>query len=237
MAVDYSKIGDADANDLIKESNMADIRKEGIVDLLNTYRVIKKGHFVLLSGLHSTNFIQFNLVAKTLELSKLLAKNFKTDLVDVVITPETSGIRLAGGIADALNADLKLAPIGEDSYPTETDGEDYTELEGKRVLIVNDIITSGKSLLSLKKIIENYNGTTVGIAAFINRGYKSLDQIRAETGINKIIIICTGNFTHYENKDECSLCLGGDKNILLSKNLNFAVTSSFIQQLKKTKVA
>lgn len=226
----YLSFGNVDATDFIGEVNVSGISKQDIVGLLNNYGVIKSGHFVLLSGLHTPHFVQFNLLADTLRLSKILAGQFSHERIDVVLTPDTSGIRLAGGIADARNADLLIAPVGNDSYPAQGH-EDYVDLSNKNVLIVVDIITSGKGLQHLLDICKKYSGVPVGIGAFINRGYKTMEQLRKETSFENISVICTGNFIHYE-KDACPLCAKKIEPIFLSKDLNLAISSEDIRRYK-----
>jgi orotate phosphoribosyltransferase len=215
---------EVDATDFIKEVHIAGITKKEIVDLSNRYGLIKAGHFVLLSGLHTPNFIQFNLLAETLRLSNILASQFKRDNIDIVLTPDTSGIRLAGGIADACDADLIVAPVDDSSYPQNTSSDDYTKLKNKKVLISVDIITSGKGLVQLSSIVTNHGGIVAGIAAFINRGYKTIKQLQEETAVQNIKVICTGNFLHYDTeKVNCPLCDEHKEPVVLSKTLNLAI--------------
>lgn len=232
------KVETVKADDYIAEVNLPNITKEEIVRLLNTYGVIKKSHFELLSGLHSTSFIQFNLLAELSLLRDLLATSFINDGINLVITPDTSGVRLASGVADVLDVDVLILPIGQDSYPVDTGAQiEYAEMKDRKALIVSDIITSGKSILNIINMVKKYEGYVAGVAAFINRGYKSLGQIKADSGIDKIVTVCTGKFDHFASKTECLQCRQGDRAILLSKELNFGISSSHLADLIKSQAA
>lgn len=225
----YLSFDSVDAADFVGVVNLPGISKQEIVGLLNNYGVIKSGHFILLSGLHTPNFVQFNLLADTLPLSKILAEQFQHERIDVVLTPDTSGIKFAGGVADACNSDLLIAPVGNDSYPAQG-SEDYVDLSNKNILIVVDIITSGKGLQHLLDICKKYRGVPVGIGAFINRDYKTMEQLRKEISFENISVICTGNFIHYEK--DCPLCAKNIKPISLSKDLNLAISAEDIRSYK-----
>ena len=223
-----------DASDFIKKINSSTLDKDTITGLLNLYGVIRGGHFVLLSGLHSPNFIQFNLLAETWQFSRALAHEFTNSLIDVVATTDTSSVKLASGIADIIDADILINPVGKDSYPIESGCEDYIFLENKNVLLVTDIITSATGLLNLKSIINKYHGTIIGVAAFINRGYKSFEEIKEYLGIDNIFIACEGDFEHYK-EEECPLSKESEP-IVLAKKINFAISESDILEMRKTQL-
>ena len=206
------------------------LEKDMLVKLLNEYQVIKQGHFELLSSLHSKNFIQFNLFGKTILFSQLLGNYFLKDNIDVIFTRDTSSIRLATGIAELLEKDIVIAPVDERSYPQEESREDYEDLTNKKVLIVDDIITTGGGIKRLEKICQNYKAEIGGVAAFINRGYKSLKELQEETMIDKFVAICTGKFEHYKNTD-CPICRAeGKTNLVKAKYLNKAITLTDIRK-------
>lgn len=223
-----------DSFSFIETVNVPEMNKSELINLLNNYKVIKQGHFELLSSLHSKNFIQFNLFGRTSLFSLLVAKGFVSDNVDIIFTRDTSAVRLATGVSEELNKDIVIAPVDEKSHPIE-ESEDYEDLAGKRVLIVEDIITTANGIKRLKRICELHKAEVVGVGAFMNRGYKTIDDLRAESAISKLVVICTGRFEHYEN-DKCPICdREGRADLVEAKDLNKAITFADIKKRIKEK--
>lgn len=223
-----------DSSSFIETVNIPEMDKNWLINLLNDYKVLKQGHFELLSSLHSKNFIQFNLFGKTSLFSSLLAAKFATDNVDIIFTRDTSAVRLATGVSEVLNKDLVIAPVDEKSHPIE-ECDDYEDLAGKKVLIIEDIITTANGIKRLKNICELQKAEVAGVGAFINRGYKTIDSLRADSAIGKLVVICTGRFEHYEN-NSCPICeREGRANLVEAKDLNRAITFADIRKRIKEK--
>lgn len=224
-----------DADSVIASVDVNGLDREVLINLLNEYRVLKQGHFELLSSLHSNNFIQFNLFGKANLFSKLLAQSFVLDNIDLIFTRDTSAVRLATGVSEVLNKDIVVAPVDERSHPIEESVDEYEELTDKRILIVEDIITTSNGIQRLKQICERYGAEVIGVAAFINRGYKSLNELQKATNIGKFEIICTGKFEHYA-LDTCPICEKEDNtNLVAAKDLNKAITLADVRKRIKEK--
>jgi orotate phosphoribosyltransferase len=172
-----------------------------IYETLKQTESLLEGHFELSSGLHSDRYCQ---CAKLLQYpwhseaaGREIAKMFNPDDIDLVLGPALGGVIISYEVARAL---------GKPSIFTERkDG--YMELrrgfrieEGTRVLIVEDVITTAKSVKENMKILEEHNASIVGVACIVDRsqGYSGLD-------IKSLIQMDPSVY----NPDDCPLCREG----------------------------
>ena len=135
------------------------------------------GHFGLASGMHSETYINKDAVymhpQQTSEFCEAIAHNFREHGVEVVIGPATGGVILAQWVAHHLTqmTDRKVlamyADKADDSFVLK---RGYSQLvEAKRVLVVEDILTTGSATRRVCEIVENNGGSVVGIGALVNR--------------------------------------------------------------------
>jgi orotate phosphoribosyltransferase len=144
--------------------------------LLEQSGAILRGHFVLTSGRHSdVYFEKFRILERPEVLSALckeVAEHFRSSEFDAVAGPTTGGIIIAFEVARQLG----LPAI----YVESEDGKkklrrNKTLVPGTRVLIVDDVLTTGTSLLESRTAIEEAGGTAVAYAALIDRSPEGLD--------------------------------------------------------------
>jgi orotate phosphoribosyltransferase len=148
------------------------------IDILAEKKCIMQGHFVLKSGKHSSVYInKIRMYPDSILLSTLcidLAKAFKDDPIDIVVGPALGGIVLAFCTAKALslwrNGDVPWA-FAEKDGDNFTFRDPYPEyLKKKRVLIVDDILTTGISIKRTIEAVRQAGGKPVGVGAICNRG-------------------------------------------------------------------
>lgn len=131
-------------------------------------------------------FIMFGDVEVTVESAKELIK--KCPEHDVIVTAEAKGIPLGYEMARQENKDYVVARKGLKVYMPEyvnvevrsittlslqklyIGTDDIEKIKGKRVLIVDDVISTGESLIALEKLVEKAGGNTVGKAAVLAEG-------------------------------------------------------------------
>ena len=149
-----------------------------MLSLKNSLKVLKKtnalleGHFILSSGLHSAQYVQ---CAKLLSYPKLsekfirsLASKIKKKIkkIDIVLSPAMGGIIIGYEIGKLL---------GKETIFCERVNKKFTLRRGffikknSKVLIVEDVITTGKSSLECVKLIKRSNAKLVGFACLIDR--------------------------------------------------------------------
>lgn len=144
--------------------------------LLEESGAILRGHFVLTSGRHSdVYFEKFRVLERPDVLSALsaqIAGHFRDAGIDAVAGPTTGGIIIAFEVARQL---------GLPAIYIETEAGQKTLRRGKtlppghRVLIVDDVLTTGTSLLESRTAIESAGGKVVGYGILIDRRPPGLD--------------------------------------------------------------
>lgn len=164
-------------------------------ELLSIFKecgALEGGHFMLSSGLHSKNYLQAALVLqypkKAELLCKELAEKFKDEKIDVVIGPALGGITLSYELARSLNA--------RSIFSERVDGKmtlrrSFDLKEGEKVLIAEDVITTGGSVEEIVSLVKLKNAHLAGIAALVDRssnkekfkdlGFKSLLKLDIKT--------------------------------------------------------
>ncbi|MGI8743881.1 MAG: phosphoribosyltransferase family protein [Bryobacteraceae bacterium] len=152
--------------------------QEEVVGLLRQTGAIRDGHFEYPNGLHANEYMQVQLAmryfqhAKVLSvgLSRLLRANpeIRAIIPELsIVSPDTGGLPVAYGICEALRAhQVYWADRTEENGPMQF--RQYLEqLPGEKVLLVDDILRSGKNLSELKRLVESSGAQVVGLAVII----------------------------------------------------------------------
>ena len=145
---------------------------EEVISIFKKTGALLEGHFVYTSGRHGRQFLQAARVLQhpnhTEALCKALADNFRNQRVQLVVGPATGGIILAYETARHL---------GVRGVFTEKEGKDGMVLKrgfalkpGTRVLVVEDITTTGGSVRKAANHVRDRGAVVVGIRAIIDRG-------------------------------------------------------------------
>ena len=150
--------------------------QDEVMSIFESTGALLSGHFLLTSGLHSPNYLQ---CAKVLQhtnhaeaLGRMLAERFRDEQVDVVVAPAIGGIVIGHEVARAL---------GVRSIFTEREGEEmrlrrgFEIVDGERVLVVEDVITTGGSTKETIEAIQSAGGNVVGAGSIIDRSGGSAD--------------------------------------------------------------
>tara|TARA_Y100000590_G_scaffold398021_1_gene480051 strand:- start:242 stop:814 length:573 start_codon:yes stop_codon:yes gene_type:complete len=147
-----------------------------IMDLLKWTGAIMKGHFKLTSGRHSDTYIEkFRLLENPIALDKIcltMAEKFEDQNIDLVASAAIGGILLSGGVGKHLNC--------KHLFSERVDGKmvfkrGFNIEKGSNILIVEDIVTTGGSIVELIDLISTYDANIKGIVSIVNRSEKNLD--------------------------------------------------------------
>jgi len=181
-----------------------------------------KGHFLLSSGNHSQFYLQSAKVLEDPKLAEKLAtalaeqiKEFKVE-VDTVCAPALGGVLAGYELARALGV-RSIFTERVDKMMTLRRG--FEVQPNERVLICEDIITTGGSALEAAKCIEDNGGKVVAFAALANRGFCKRVGGNNEPSFtcklpNNVPFFALGDFTfEIYNPKECPLCKDGSKAI------------------------
>ena len=145
---------------------------EESLKILKETNALLEGHFILSSGLHSPQYIQCaQLMSKPREafkicssLSEKIKKEFKE--FDLILSPAMGGIIVGYEIGRILNKETIFSERVNGEFKLR---RDFTISKNQKVLIIEDVITTGKSSLECSKIVEDNNAIIVGYACLIDR--------------------------------------------------------------------
>lgn len=162
-----------------------------------------KGHFLLTSGLHSPvyweKFRVLQFPAYTEQLCRMIANHFGNEKVQVVAGPTTGGIILAFEVARQL---------GVRGIFAEKEGEERSFRRGftvdadERVLIVDDILTTGSSIREVIAAVKKLGGNIIGIGVMVDRSEKAAD-------FGFPLFSCHRAATVTYRPEDCPLCAAG----------------------------
>jgi len=135
------------------------------------------GHFLLSSGLHSGHYLQAALVlqwpSQALALARELAKRFCKDKVTAVVGPALGGVTLAFAVAQIFDNCRALFAERENGVFTLRRG--FSLKKDDRVLVVEDVITTGSSLREVIRLAHSFGATVVGVGALVERSTEPVD--------------------------------------------------------------
>lgn len=148
-----------------------------VLRLLSADGALRDGHFRLLSGLHTDVFLAFSAIAAdpvNLDaISSWLGPTVDAWVPDAVLAPSTAGVGLAATLARRISAPLHLATVGRDGRPSDLLGPALPS--SARVLVVNDVSTTGTGIGALADIARSHGAGVVGAAWFASRGMAADD--------------------------------------------------------------
>ena len=162
--------------------------KDSLVVLKKT-KALLEGHFVLSSGLHSPQYVQCakllslpNISEKfTLSLSQKIKKNIKK--IDLILSPAMGGIIVGYEIGRLLKKETVFCERVEGKFKLR---RGFSIKANSRVLIVEDVITTGKSSLECVKLIRKSNAKLLGFACLIDRSSKKNLKIKNKKIISQV---------------------------------------------------
>jgi orotate phosphoribosyltransferase len=138
---------------------------------------ILKGHFLLTSGLHSPVYWEkFKVLQSpphTEQLCRMIADNFREQKIQVVAAPTTGGIILAFETAKQLGVrGIFAEKTGEKERAFK---RGFNIEPGERVLIVDDILTTGGSIRQTMAAVKKLGGNIIGIGVMVDRSTQEID--------------------------------------------------------------
>jgi orotate phosphoribosyltransferase len=147
-----------------------------LAPLLEQSGAILRGHFILTSGRHSdVYFEKFRVLERPdvlTELCQEIAKHFADSEVQYVAGPTTGGIIVAFEVARQMELESVYIET-EDGKKTLRRNKQL--VPGAKCLIVDDVLTTGRSLIESRQAIERAGGTPIAYAVLIDRSPEGLD--------------------------------------------------------------
>ncbi len=171
-----------------------------LMEILTETGAIQGGHFLLSSGLHSEQYIQlariFQYPKYASRIANALVKEFRFERPAVIAGVAHGGTILAYEVARAIGA---RAIFAERSNGELCLKRGFEVKNRERVLIVEDVLTTGKSILELKALLKGFQPLIVGVSAVIDRCSEDF-KIR-----NKYSYLMKYTLPVY-SKEDCPLC-------------------------------
>jgi orotate phosphoribosyltransferase len=144
-----------------------------VLEILRASGALKEGHFVLSSGRHSDQYIEkFDLLRQpsaTSEVCRLIADSFGDQIIDVVVGPTTGGVILAFEVARQLGVAAAYAERSTTSGTGREFRRGTTFATGTRVLVVDDILTTGGSLRETLDALAAHPVDVAGVVVLVDR--------------------------------------------------------------------
>ena len=175
-------------------------------DLLNIFRkteALLEGHFLLTSGRHSNQYFQCAKVLQypeyNTQICQKIVDHFRSFEIDVVIAPAIGGIVVGQEVARQLNKKFIFA---EREQMTLTLRRGFSLAESEKVLVCEDVVTTGGSVFEVIEIVKSFNASVVGVGFIVDRsngkvkfGYPQFSTLQ----VNALSF----------PPDECELCKKG----------------------------
>lgn len=180
---------------------------DNILQHFQDTNALLEGHFLLSSGLHSPKYLQCALAlqypADAAKFGKAIAKHFLDSGIETVASPAIGGLVIGYAVAEALNVRF-IWTERQDGKMTVRRG--FTIKPGEKILVVEDVITTGGSTRECIAALAEHGANIVAAASIIDRSNGA-----ADVGVPRIALVSLDVPTYTE--DQCPMCFGGDKPI------------------------
>lgn len=174
-----------------------------VLDIYKKTGALLTGHFLLSSGLHSDTYLQSALVLQqpdiATKLCAALAANFKDRKIEAVIAPALGGVFVSHETARALGV---RALFAERMSGELTLRRGFSIRPGERVLVVEDVITTGKSTKETIEVVKRAGGVVVAAGSLVDRSGG-----KAELGVpyTSLVTLTVPTYT----PETCPMCKAG----------------------------
>lgn len=181
---------------------------ERVAELLQVPGALLRGHFKLLAGGHTDCFFRFSSVARDAaaldDIARWLISDVRPLGVDAIVAPTTAGVGLGWTLATSLGVPLHLATVNDDGRPTGILGE--PQLNDERVLLVNDVVTTGHGLQAMAALANERGASPVGACWFLSRSRVDVE------GLLEIPCLPVARWhLHAWDATQCEACAAGDE--------------------------
>jgi orotate phosphoribosyltransferase len=190
--------------------------QDEVVAVLRQTGALREGHFQYSSGLHSNEYLQVPLALRyyqcqrmlSVGLSRLLRANSEIRAVASevsIVAPATGGLPVAFGVCEAVRAkQVYWAEREHDGEPLRF--RQYLEPKpGEQVVLVDDILRTGSKLKELKRLLESFGASVVGLAVIVYQPTPGTAQF----GSLPLYYLARLEASYYADAAHCDLCARG----------------------------
>jgi orotate phosphoribosyltransferase len=175
---------------------------EEILGLFKESKALLEGHFRLTSGLHSANYFQ---CAKVLQypayaekLCSLIAERFRGESIDAVIAPALGGIVVGQEVGRLLGVRSMFAERKDQMMQLR---RGFEIARGERILVCEDVVTTGGSVREVIEIVESLGGVVAGVGIIVDRS-------GGKAAFPYLFATMTMEVVTYK-QDDCPMCKAG----------------------------
>ncbi len=180
------------------------LTNEQIIEIFEESEALLNGHFRLTSGRHSGQYVQCAQVLKFPEYTEALcehmAESFVDDEVDLVVGPAMGGVTLSYEMARQLGTPSLFTERVDNKM---TLRRNFFIPKDARVLVTEDVTTTGGSVIEVINLVREAGGVVVGTAVLVDRSGGTLDL-----GVDKQVSALTLDVVSFD-AEECPLCKDG----------------------------
>ncbi len=180
------------------------MQKQEILALYEQAGALLSGHFILSSGRHSERYLQSAKVlmypAQAARLAGLLATGVDAEEVDLVVSPALGGLIIGHEVARALHRPFVFT---ERKGGAMTLRRGFEIAKGTRVLIVEDVITTGGSVRECMQVVREHGGVPLRIMALVDRA--PAEPVRFDVPCETLLQLEVPTFA----PEVCPLCAAG----------------------------
>ena len=157
--------------------------------VLKKTKALLEGHFVLSSGLHSPQYVQcaklLSYPKKSEEFCKSLSTKIKKKFkkIDIILSPAMGGIVIGYIVGNLLNKETIFCERVNGKFILR---RGFSIKKNSKVLLVEDVITTGKSSLACARLVKKFKSKVVGYACLINRSSKPSLKIKDKNIVSQI---------------------------------------------------
>ena len=167
--------------------------RDQILSIFRSTEALLEGHFVLTSGRHSASYFQCAKVLQHPEyltaFSIMIADEYEDQAPDVVISPAIGGVVLGTEVGTQLGCRTIFAERKEGNMVIR---RGFHIEKGEKVLVVEDVITTGGSVKEVMDLVEKAGGNILGVGVLVDRSNGSVTLHNNQYSIVKLDAVSYG---------------------------------------------
>lgn len=176
---------------------------QNIIDILKKSDALLEGHFLLSSGMHSNRYVQCAKVLRFPDMAEEVLKpaieKVKDLEIDLVVGPAMGGVVVAYEVGRQLKKEAIFTERVDNIMNLR---RGFEVKKGDRIIITEDVVTTGKSTMEVKRLLESMGGIVLGVLCIVDR--------RGETSELDIPVYSSIKLEIQSfDKDNCELCKSG----------------------------
>jgi orotate phosphoribosyltransferase len=187
-----------------------------VVDLLRRTGALREGHFEYPNGLHSNEYLQVALAMRYYQHAKMLSvglsrllradSELRAMIPELsIVAPATGGLPVAYGVCEALRSHQVYWSEQDDAHGWMHFRQYLEQTPGEQVVLVDDLLRTGRKLGQLKKLVEDNGAKVVAMAVVI---YQPTPKTPDFSPL-PLYYLAKLDAMYYTDADTCDLCKRG----------------------------